>query len=345
MRGCIAILLSMDSRVLPLLIIFSIPLSAHAAQSFSDVPQTREEYEAVEDLKTRGIVEGRPDGTFGPDSRVNRAEAITIVVRAVANVRNLPNINHCFPDVAGDAWYVQPVCYAFDLDWVSGYPDGTFQPIRTVAKAEFLKILLNAYGVDTVAIEEYRDPLAPDVRNPDEWYVPYLSYALASSMTATDAYGHLNPGASLTRGQVALMMHRFLLYREGVRTQQLLTVAEKDIRAVFSHLDAIEVDRAEEDVARVRLAIFGAKERQPDAALLKSTETLAEALHSLVSAYRLTQEGSLEPALAASQDAYNLAHSADDGSDAVRTYTDRVRAYAHDIAEDIRSYRAGVKSE
>ena len=193
--------------------------------------------------------------------------------------------------------------------------------------------------MDTSAIEEFQDPLAPDVRNPDEWYVPYLSYALVSSMTSTDAYGYLNPGASLTRGQVALMMHRFLLYREGVRTQQLLTVAEKDIRAVFSHLDALEVDRAAEDVARVRLAIFGAKERQPDAAVLKSTEILAESLRELVSAYRLTQEGSLEPALTAGQNAYRLADSADAENSSVRTYTDRVRAYAHDLAEDIRAYK------
>lgn len=329
----------MTLRALPFLFLILAPFPVFAAQSFSDVPPAREEYEAVEDLRARGIVEGRPDGTFGPDTQVNRAEAITIVVRAVANVRNLPAFDRCFPDVGGDAWYVKPVCYAFDLDWVSGYPDGTFQPIRTVAKAEFLKILLNAYGVDTSLIEKFRDPLAIDVRNPDEWYVPYLSYALASSMTSTDAYGHLNPGAMLTRGQVALMMHRFVLYREGVRTQQLLTSAEKDIRAVFSHLDALEVDRAEEDIARVRLAIFGAIERQPDAEIIKSTGTLTEALRVLVSAYRLTQEGDMEAALAATQNAYRTADAADDGSDAVRTYTDRVRAYAHDFAEDIRAYR------
>lgn len=329
----------MTPRLLQFLVLVLVPLSAQAAQSFSDVAPTLEEYEAVEDLKVRGIVEGRPDGTFGHEAHVNRAEAITIVVRAVANVRNLPNVDRCFPDVAGDAWYVRPVCYAFDLNWVSGYPDGTFQPIRTVTKVEFLKILLNAYGVDTSALQDFRDPLAPDVRNPDEWYVSYLSYALASSMTSTDSHGYLNPGISLTRGQAALMMHRFLLYRENMRTQQLLMFAEKDIRAVFLHLDALDIDRAVEDVARVRLAVFGAKERQPDIAVIKSTETLTEALRALVSAYRLTQEGSLESALTASQNAYRLADTADTASNSVRIYTDRVRAYAHDLAEDIRTYK------
>ena len=121
---------------------FLIAFPVHA-QSFSDVSQSREDFAAIEDLKGRGVFTGRPDGTFGPDDFVNRAEAITIVVRAVANVSNLPTFKNCFPDVYGEEWYVQSVCYAKDLGWIAGYPDGTFQPVRTVAKAEFLKILLS----------------------------------------------------------------------------------------------------------------------------------------------------------------------------------------------------------
>ncbi|HLD07803.1 MAG TPA: S-layer homology domain-containing protein [Candidatus Peribacterales bacterium] len=314
------------------------PIFSHAAQSFSDVPPSREEFAAVEDLKTRGIVEGRPDGTFGPDSSVNRAEAITIVVRAVANANNLPVTKSCFPDVADDAWYARTVCYAFDLDWVSGYPDGTFQPVRTVSKAEFLKILLNAYGVDVSIVHEFRDPLARDAGNPEEWYFPFLATALSYSMTSADSFGNLNPGAALTRGQVALMMERFFLYREGRRTQELLTFAEKDIRLVFSSLDALEINRAAMAAARVRLAVFGASERQPDAAVIRATGKLAEALKALASAYRFTESGNLDAALQNSQGAYLLGDEADSLHDSVRPYTDRVRAYAHDLANDIREY-------
>ena len=311
------------------------------AESFSDVPPAREDYRAIEDLKARGILQGRPNGTFGPDERVNRAEAITIVVRAVANARNLPKADNCFPDVAGDDWYVQPVCYAAELDWISGYPDGTFQPIRTVAKAEFLKILLNAYGVDTSVVQEFRDPLSPDAASPDEWYFPFLATALLHSMTSVDAFGNLNPGAALSRGQVALMMERFILYREGQRTQELLTYAEKDIRAAFSNLDALGLDRAAEDVARVRLALFGAKNRQSESTLINATEKLTDALHTLVSAYKLTKQGNLSSALDAGKESYRLGDEADTLNDSVRPYTDRIRSYAHDLAEDIRAYKGG----
>ncbi len=323
-----------------LLLLLQGSVYAEVGQSFLDLPPSREEFAAVEELKDRGIIQGRPNGTFGPDDFVNRAEAITVVVRAVANEKNLPNLDHCFPDVVEGDWYVRPVCYAFDLGWVSGYPDGTFQPVRTVSKVEFLKILLNAYGIDTAVVNEFRDPLALDAGNPDEWYFPYLSYALLSSMTSADTYGNLNPGAALTRGQVALLIHRLILYREGVRTQDLLTFAEKDIRAVFFHLDALSVTRAAEAVARVRLAVFGASERQPDAAVIKGTAKLADALRALVDAYRLTEQGSLDTSLTKSQEAYQLCDQADALHDSVRTYTDRIRSYAHDLAEDIRAYKA-----
>lgn len=328
-------------RVVILAITLSFLPQLTFAGSFGDVPISREEYDAIEELKLRGIVEGRPNGTFGPDDPVNRAEAITIVVRAVANAKNLPISDHCFPDVFGDAWYVRPVCYAFDLGWVGGYPDGTFQPVRTVSKVEFLKILLNAYGVDTAPLAVFRDPLALDARNPDEWYFPYLSYALSAAMTHADASGNLHPGAALTRGQVALLLHRLILYREGQRVQELLLFAEKDIRAVFTYLNQLQVERAAEAIARIRLAVFGASDRQSDAKIIRVTGKLTDALQALLMAYRNVQKKDVNAGLASSQEAYKLADATDAINNAARVYTDLVRSYAHNIAEDIRAYQTG----
>ena len=88
------------------------------------------------------------------------------------------------------------------------------------------------YGVDTEDVSALAKPLAPDASDETQWYFPFLSYALASSMTRADGSGNLNPGAALTRGQVALLTHRFLLYREGERNQALLVEAERDMRFI-----------------------------------------------------------------------------------------------------------------
>jgi hypothetical protein len=316
------------------LLLFALPVRA---QSFSDVPPSREEFDAVEDLLRRGIVEGRPDGTFGPDDFVNRAEAVTIVVRAVANVRNLPPLSDCFPDVRGEEWYVRPVCYAEDLEWVSGYPDGTFQPVRTVAKVEFLKILINAYGIDAEPWGKMPLPLAHDVTDPEQWYYPFLAYALQSSMTRPDAQGNLHPGIALTRGQVALLLHRFLLYREGKRTQVLLTEVERDIRHVFGALSGSTLDVARFAAGRARIMAWGVALQRADAPVVSATVKLADALLTLVRAHELEQQGDLTQALRAAQEAFHLAEEADTYGGNVERYTLQVREVAHQLANAIRA--------
>jgi len=318
-------------------LIFVYALPAYA-KSYTDVPQSREDYIAVEDLTSRGIFEGRPDGTFGPDDFVNRAEAITIVVRAVANEKNIISKNNCFPDVYGDDWYVKYICYAEDLGWISGYPDGTFQPIRTVSKVEFLKILLNAYGVDTETLNEFTNSIARDVEYADAWYFPYMKYALASSMTSADSFENLNPGIALTRGQVALLTDRFLLYREGGRDQSLLTFAEKDIRSTFDHLDSLNVYDAKYAISRARLAIEGVAMRSSEEGVIDATIKLIDSATNLVDAYIAVKSGDLDRGVTLSQNAYNESATADSMTNNVKIYTDRIRGYAHELANQIRSY-------
>jgi hypothetical protein len=323
-----------------------VPIAAHTAeQSFSDVPEGREDYAAIENLRKRAVFLGRPNGTFGPDEFVNRAEAITVVVRAVANVKNIPSFTDCFPDVRTQEWYVQAVCYAKDLDWIGGYPDGTFQPERTVAKAEFLKILLNAYGIDTENIRDVQIPLSIDVADANEWYFPYMSYALATSMTRADASEKLNPGTALTRGQVALLMHRFLQYREGGRDQNLLTNAEKDIRLVFAHLDTRNIANAQFAVGRVRIAAWGAKQRLPETLVVQVTAALGDTIDLLVKAYGSVQQNDVSSGLAWAKDAYSAANDTDALNGGAMVYTDAVRSYAHNLAEQIRAFKGEDKKQ
>jgi hypothetical protein len=57
--------------------------------SFSDVPSSHFAFEAIEDLKKRGIIMGYRDGTYRPESTVNRAEAVKIIVAPFVNPQQL----------------------------------------------------------------------------------------------------------------------------------------------------------------------------------------------------------------------------------------------------------------
>jgi hypothetical protein len=67
---------------------------------------------------------------------------------------------------------------------------------------------------------------------------------------------------------------------------------------------------------------------------------LGDALRSLAGAYRLVSEGDLNGALRAAQEAYGLAGEADALNRSALIYTDRVRAYAHALANDIRAHQS-----
>jgi len=120
-------------------------------RTFTDVPNRTRPREAADralrrqviySAAERDIVQGYPDGTFRPDSPVNRAEALKILLAAVA----LPELEvesgtGTFSDVPSDAWFSPVVAQAAGYQLLSGYPDGTFRPEQSITRAEAAKLV------------------------------------------------------------------------------------------------------------------------------------------------------------------------------------------------------------
>ncbi len=75
----------------------------------------------------------------------------------------------------GNHRYQRAISHMANEGIINGYPDDTFQPEKTVNRAEMVKIMVGAKGV-TPAVSEYHDCF-PDVRR--EWFAPYICYAKA----------------------------------------------------------------------------------------------------------------------------------------------------------------------
>ncbi len=117
---------------------------------------------AIEALKNKGVVAGYDDGTFKPKNTINRAEFMKIVMGA--SVRSTSG-THCFSDVT-DEWFAPFVCAGKDQGVVNGYPDGSFRPADPINVAEALKIVLQAFQINTPAAEAN-----------EAWYKPFVDYA------------------------------------------------------------------------------------------------------------------------------------------------------------------------
>ena len=336
------------SQSIPLLltgVLFLSPLSeAHEGTGFSDLPEDHPAFTAVEHLHSLNVIHGYPDGTFRPEAKVNRAEAVKILIAPLATKDALATFTESpFEDIPAGTWYLpytEAARQGFGI--VDGPPKRMkFEGERTVLKVEFLKMLLIAYGVDPFAFDEIRSPLANDVMNAEEWYYPYLRYSLSASLISPDARGNLSPGAELTREDVALILYRLLTYREGRRTQALLSAVERELLSTLDVLEDNDIDAAEQTSVRALLAARGAHARLPDDPIVRSALKITEAFRALVSAYRAGLNQEFDKVLEFTGIAWNLGEEARSISSDMETIALKVQESAHAMAESARALQNG----
>lgn len=176
--------------------VFMQPVMVFAA-SFPDMEDQWFGYkDAVDGLQNRDIIGGYPDGTFKPETPINRAELLKIVFKG----RSVTAADRrCFSDINPDEWYAPYVCTAKRRGIIDGYPDGTYKPERTINFAEAIKIILGAYGRQ---IED---------KEGEQWYSPYVDHLDNADILSKNSYV---PWEELTRIRAADVLWRILQYDE-----------------------------------------------------------------------------------------------------------------------------------
>jgi hypothetical protein len=179
---------------------------ANANSSFSDVSSNHRNNTAIHFLNANGVIDGYRDGTFKPNTTINRAELAKILVIAVNENPQVGQFHDCFTDV-GKEWFAPYVCYAKGRGWVAGYSDGSFRPSDPVNTAEAIKMILQAQGI-SVAPPPVSTNAFSDV-NLSAWYAAYVQTANGKGLLEISK-GRLGVGDNMTRGGVAEIVYRAL---------------------------------------------------------------------------------------------------------------------------------------
>lgn len=186
---------------------FLIAPAAHA--SFSDVLASHPNHAAIEYLQEKGILQGYPDGTFRPDTPVNRVEALKMILLG-NNIQLSAAGAQLFPDTPATAWYASYLQTAKNLGIVRGYDDGTFKPDQTVSLVENLKIALLSAHINTSGLT-IDDSMYADIQHQQSaWYAPYLQYAKNNHLVDADSGNRINAAQGMTRGKLAELMYRMM---------------------------------------------------------------------------------------------------------------------------------------
>ena len=94
------------------------------AAAFSDVSQEHPNSPAIEYFAESGVIIGQGNSdSFTPESLLNRAEWMSIMMRHFQLSPSTDEFNNCFPDV-GSEWFAAAVCYSVGQGWIKGYQAG-----------------------------------------------------------------------------------------------------------------------------------------------------------------------------------------------------------------------------
>nr|WP_255437451.1 S8 family serine peptidase [Thalassobacillus sp. CUG 92003] len=85
-----------------------------------------------------GIIEGHPDGSFGPKQKIKRQDVAVIIHRAFDFN---PDTKKTFSDVNKGRYYYDAVTTLAGAGVINGYPSGLFEPNQDILRAELSGVL------------------------------------------------------------------------------------------------------------------------------------------------------------------------------------------------------------
>lgn len=160
---------------------------------------------AIQKAVAAGFVNGYADNTFRPNREVNRAEFITMLVRAL----KLPDSGAgAFKDMNDiPAWARAYAAQAAAAGIVSGYADGTFRPEQKLTRSELTVMIVRSLGVtvDLQAKLNFAD--AGDI---PKWAAPYIAAAVEKDLISGIGQNRFAPNQIATRAEAVTLIVNLL---------------------------------------------------------------------------------------------------------------------------------------
>ncbi|ELS33934.1 MULTISPECIES: S-layer homology domain-containing protein [Pseudanabaena] len=184
--------------------------SAFAQTTFNDVPTGYWAQTFIQELASRDIIKGFPDGGFRPNDPVTRAQFAAMLSKAVNKSPVRGTVT--FVDVSSNYWAAPAIQKSYTTGFMSGYPGNVFEPTQNIPRVQILVSLANGLSYSAsqpteTTLQTYAD--ASGIPN----------YARNSVAAATENrlvvnypnVQFLNPNQTATRAEVAAFIYQALV--------------------------------------------------------------------------------------------------------------------------------------
>jgi uncharacterized protein YkwD len=164
-----------------------------SASSFMDMEDGHANIDAVLYLQETGVINGFADGTFRPDRRVTRAEAVKIIISVLPDeIDDKCTLDETFTDVTASDWVAPYLCNALKQGIIVPEETNTFRPTDRINMAELSSILARAYEL-------------PMTEASEPWFASAVRALGGKNAIPSDIRAS---GEQVTRGQLAEMVWR-----------------------------------------------------------------------------------------------------------------------------------------
>lgn len=182
-------------------------------RTFTDVPGNFWGADSIEYVTAREIFNGNGDGTFSPNTIMNRAMFATIVFNFEKISESSVEAKHVFDDVGMGIWYTKPIIWGAERSVLLGYGNGNYGPLDPITREQAAAILYryaNLCGIDTTVKNEHVFDEFDDYGRITPYAVEPMRWAIDNGIIIGMTNRTLNPRGTATRTQVATMIMRYI---------------------------------------------------------------------------------------------------------------------------------------
>ncbi len=168
--------------------------------------------EAVEVLASKGIINGRGDGSFHPDDQLSRSEFACLIVKSLNIIDENAFAN--FEDVKATSWFYNSVAIAHNEGLISGYEDNSFKGTKKINRQEIITICATTLNTKKGYLFPNGDKWLnfTDKSLIPSWARKFVSLGNRESLIVKRSDGKFNGAEFCTRKDAAVILYR--LYKK-----------------------------------------------------------------------------------------------------------------------------------
>jgi hypothetical protein len=132
----------------------SVKINGNGSRTFTDVPASHWAYNELASAVNAGYISGYADNKLKPNGKVTRQEAAAIVGKVIGlTAGNAADVTKFIDSDKIGSWAKKSVAAAAEQKIINGYPDGKFQPLKPLTRAEAIAILNAASGYNLSSVD------------------------------------------------------------------------------------------------------------------------------------------------------------------------------------------------